>query len=71
METKLRQIIAFERTISANKDEQLATKDLIIGDWKDKFDLSEGRRKRARVKGRKEGAVVTAIFVAVLFVLGK
>ena len=53
------------------KDGQLADWVEIEKDWNEKFDLSEGRKKKARVRGRKEGAVVTAIFAVVLFVLGK
>ena len=70
--TKLRQIIKFERTISANKDGIIANDKLIIGNWRDKFDLSEQKGKRARGKGRKEGAVIGAVIVTVLWIfLGK
>lgn len=39
--------------------------------WNEKFDLSEKKGKKARVKGRKEGAVVATVFIIVLFFLGK
>lgn len=54
----LQRIIIGERAINANLKEQRANDQLIIGNWRDKFDLSEGMRKRARAKGRKEGGVV-------------
>ncbi len=69
---KLRQIIKFERTISANLTEQRANDQLIIGNWRDKFDLSEDQRKRARGKGRKEGGILGFIIgLAAGFFLGK
>ncbi len=70
--TKLRQIIKFERTISANLTEQRANDQLIIGNWRDKFDLSEGMRKKARAKGRKEGTIIGGAIVTILWIfLGK
>jgi len=57
--------------IIVEKDSQIAGEQGISGDWKDKFDLSEGRRKKARAKGRKEGAVVATIVIIAVFFLGK
>lgn len=69
--TNLKAIVGNERIINKNKDIQLAEKDLIIVNWKGKFNLSEGRNRKARARGRKEGAVAAAIVAAVVFVLGK
>lgn len=68
----LQKIIIAERVISANLTEQRANDQLIIGNWRDKFDLSEGMRKKARTKGRKEGTALGGLFVTILWiVLGK
>lgn len=68
---ELRAIIGNERIISGKKDIQLAKKDGIIGNWKNKFNLSESRRKKARARGQKEGALVVGIIAIVVFVLRK
>jgi len=57
--------------IIVEKDSIIAGERDISGDWKSKFDLSEGRRKKARAKGRKEGAVVATIVIIAVFFLGK
>lgn len=58
--------------IIVEKDEQIAGERGISKDWKEKFDLSEKKGKKARAKGRKEGSVVGGIIGGLIgFFLGK
>lgn len=58
--------------IILEKDSIIADERGISDDWKDKFDLSEKRGKKARAKGRKEGSVFGAIIGGIIgFLLGK
>jgi len=51
------QILDLESVILL-KDKQIIGLKGVIKDWKEEFDLSEGRNKKARKKGRKEGSIV-------------
>lgn len=60
------------KTIIIEKDSIIADERGISDDWKDKFDLSEKRGKKARRKGRKEGSIVGGIIGGLIgFFLGR
>jgi len=65
-----KKIVGLEGII-VEKDSQIVGERGISKDWEEKFDLSEKRGKKARAKGRKEGAVVATIVIIVVFFLGK
>jgi len=58
--------------IILEKDDQIADERGISTDWKDKFTLCEGEKKKARKKGRKEGTIIGGIIGGLIgFFLGK
>ena len=58
--------------IILEKDSQLADERGTSADWKDKFNLCEGEKKKARKKGRKEGSIIGGIIGGLIgFFLGK
>jgi len=60
------------KEIVTEREKQLADEQGISADWKDKFTLCEGEKKKARKKGRKEGTIIGGIIGGIIgFFLGR
>jgi len=71
-EAKLMEANAKKDIAIISKDKQLEGWLQTEVKWNEKFDLSEGRRKKARIKGRKEGSIVGGIIGGLIgFFLGR